>query len=152
MIDQLTPRQMRALDALNRQLVRKVSTLIDELSQGARDAGISPDYAPDLVTCGLEVALDYAQRLRYQLDRHVEQLTLRARLGGEPLALRDHAEVFYHPKTHRVTVGRPDRDRVDQTYTPTPASRARIRRLMNSYHWAHRGTTPRGWDGVTTLG
>jgi len=152
MIDQLTPRQMRALDALNRELVRKVSTLIDELSQGARDAGISPDYSPDLVTCGLEVALDYAQRLRYQLDRHVEQLTLRARLGGEPLALRDHAEVFYHPKTHRVTVGRPDRDRVDQTYTPTPASRARIRRLMNAYHWAHRGTTPRGWDGVTTLG
>ena len=152
MIDQLTPRQIRALDALNRQLVRKVSTLIDELSQGARDAGISPDYAPDLVTCGLEVALDYAQRLRYQLDRHVEQLTLQARLGGEPLALRDHAEVFYHPKTHRVTVGRPDRDRVDQTYTPTPASRARVRRLMNAYHWAHRGTTPRGWDGVTTLG
>lgn len=152
MIDHLTPRQLRALDALNRELVRKTSALIDELSQGARDAGLSPDYTPDLVTCGLEVALDYAQRLRYQLDRHVAQLTLQARLGGEPLVLRDHAEAFYHPQTHRVTIGRPDRDRADQTYTPTPSSRARVRRLMNAYHWAHRGTTPRGWDGVTTLG
>ncbi len=46
MIGHLTPRQLRALDALNRELVRKTGALIDELSQGARDAVLSPHSSP----------------------------------------------------------------------------------------------------------
>lgn len=80
MLDDFTPRQIRAIDALNRRLIHQVAALIDELTRDARDAGIAE--APEVVTCGLEVALDYARRLRYQLDRHADRLTLPARLDG----------------------------------------------------------------------
>jgi hypothetical protein len=70
--------------------------------------------------------------------------------------LRDYAEVFHLAPTatssdERLTIDRPDR-RGDHTHTydltkTSPASRARIQRLLAEVPWYYEGLTPDGWRG-----
>ena len=72
------------------------------------------------------------------------------------ITLRDYAEVFHLAPTaasseERLTIDRPDR-RGDHNHTydltkVSPASRARIRRLLAEVPWYYEGLTPNGWRG-----
>ncbi|HML22105.1 MAG TPA: hypothetical protein PKD09_10665 [Aggregatilinea sp.] len=70
--------------------------------------------------------------------------------------LRDYAEVFHLAPTatsseERLTIDRPDRrNGHNNTYDLTkvsPASRARIQRLLAEVPWYYQGMTPNGWRG-----
>lgn len=68
-------------------------------------------------------------------------------------ALRDRADVFHldQPAQQKITIDRPARD-YDHTHTydltsVTPASQARLQRLIRTTHWAHKQRTPNGWMG-----
>ena len=60
MLDQFTPRQIRALDDLNHQLIRQVSALIDDLTQAQRDA---PDAMMEQFNAGVSAAAGVPIRL-----------------------------------------------------------------------------------------
>ncbi len=70
--------------------------------------------------------------------------------------LRDYAEVFHLAPSatsneERLTIDRPDRPN-DHNHTydlamATPASRARIRRILAETPWYYCGLTPNGWRG-----
>ncbi len=72
------------------------------------------------------------------------------------ITLRDYAEVFHlapsaAPSDERLTIDRPDR-RGDHNHTydltkTSPASRARIQRLLAEVPWYYQGLTPDGWRG-----
>ena len=70
--------------------------------------------------------------------------------------LRDYAEVFHlapsaTSRAERLTIDRPDRPN-DHNHTydlamATPASRARIQRILANVPWYYCGLTPNGWLG-----
>jgi len=67
-IDKLSDQERAALRQVNADAIARIEALHQELTQLYQAAGISEDTAADYVVGYLDVALDYAERLRYHLE------------------------------------------------------------------------------------
>lgn len=152
--ERLSATERRALEDLNRSFIVRVDALRLEFQQAAQAAGLGDDVAAELVGY-LSAAADDARRLQYQLRRQQQREFAyaheqRQQALQQVLRLRDAAEIFWRPGDGQVTIGRPDRNRPDKTYDPTPTSERRVRQLMDERSWPTRTHTVRGWEAVTT--